>query len=402
MISRRIRVALLCSVPLALLWQVLKFIQHASINSIKKSIRNLIELFGIVRGINAGSNKRALVCYTISPFLYEQISHTNYRESIAVVNQLALRGYVVDVVHFTHIGTINYSRYDLILGFGEPFENSFLEEKSITRIHYLTGAYSQFQNRSEIERVIEANKKYGGSLRPRRLVKWTWSQSLMMSDAVVVVGNEWTLSTYVPHTTAPLFAINVTALEGSGANLRPKRFGKPGKFIWFGSAGLVHKGLDLCLEFFRANPSYELHICGPREHDFMTLFQAELSLPNIHYHGFITVGSPQYNSIVGECLFALLPTCSEGQATALLTVMADGLIPIATRNSGVDVSELGIPIDGLTSALVAEAISRALALSSGELQSMSDRVRSYVRDQHCIDSFEARLSRIFEDIGLRA
>jgi hypothetical protein len=399
---REIRIALTYSVALALLRQALELFRRASMKSIKIYIRNLIEGYVIVRGINAPGSKRALVCYTISPFLLRQVSHTNYRESVAIVNQLALCGYTVDIVHFTYVGAIDYSQYDLIFGFGEPFENSFLEERKLARIHYLTGAYSQFQNRAEIDRVIATNKKFGGSLQPKRLVKWTWSKSLMMSDAVIVVGNEWTLSTYTLQTTSPMFPINATALEGSGAKLERERLGNSGKFLWFGSAGLVHKGLDLCLEFFRENPCYELHICGPTERDFMTLFQVELNQPNIHFHGFIKVGSSQYNTIVNDCRFALLPTCSEGQATALLTVMADGLIPIATRNSGVNVGELGILIEGLTSALVAEAISRALALSSGEIESMSKRVRSYIKHQHSLESFEVSLSQIFASIGLRA
>ncbi len=37
--------------------------------------------------------------------------------------------------------------------------------------------------------------------------------------------------------------------------------------MWFGSGGMIHKGLDLVLEVFARMQEYHLHICGPVHHE---------------------------------------------------------------------------------------------------------------------------------------
>lgn len=56
------------------------------------------------------------------------------------------------------------------------------------------------------------------------------------------------------------------------------------RFLWFGSGGMVHKGLDLVLEAFAEMPEYHLTVCGPvsREQDLEQACFKELhQTPNI-------------------------------------------------------------------------------------------------------------------------
>lgn len=63
-------------------------------------------------------------------------------------------------------------------------------------------------------------------------------------------------------------------------------------FLWMGSLGLIHKGLDLLLEIFNELPDYNLYICGStkNEPEFEYLYFDELyRTKNIHTYGFVGV-----------------------------------------------------------------------------------------------------------------
>ena len=344
---------------------------------------------------NASHKKFVLVSYTIFPFLKRTATHSNDQESIAIAKIFDELGYCVDAVHYTNSRCIDYSKYDAIFGFGVPFENSFNCTKKIQRIYYATGAHVCFQNHAEIKRVQAVNEKYNERATPRRIVPWMWSRSTTMSDTLVVIGNEWTKSTYAEFTNTPIFTLNATALINTktiGINRNIKKSRR--EFLWFGSAGLIHKGLDLCLEYFTKHPEYHLHICGPKEDDLFRIFNSELTQPNIHFHGFVNVQSDLFVEIISQCAFAVLPTCSEGQATALLTAMGGGLIPISTVYSGIDVHKYGYVIPTLDVGGLAEAINIAANLSEEEIIAKSKTAQAIIRQYHTLDAYKTRLQSV--------
>ena len=85
-------------------------------------------------------------------------------------NELA---YQIDGVHYTSQRVLNYTKYDLIFGFGQHFENSFKGVNYTAKgIYYATGAHAFFQNTAEAERVQFYNKKHDSQLFPKRTVAW--------------------------------------------------------------------------------------------------------------------------------------------------------------------------------------------------------------------------------------
>lgn len=345
----------------------------------------------------ANHKKFVLISYTIFPFFSQTAKHTNQQESLAIAQIFDELGYGVDVVHYTNSRFIDYSKYDVIFGFGVPFENSFNSPNKIRRVYYATGAHVCFQNHAEIKRVQAVNTKYAECATPKRIVPWMWSCSTTMSDALVVIGNEWTKSTYAAFTKTPIFSVNATALINKKIITINRDIAQSRRnFLWFGSAGLIHKGLDLCLEYFAEHPECHLHICGPMEDDFFLIFKNTLAQPNIHFHGFVDVQSNLFVEIVSQCSFAILPTCSEGQATALLTAMGGGLIPISTIYSGIDVQKYGYLIPTLDVDGLAETINTTVNLSEEEIVAKSKIAQDIIRQGHTLDAFKARLQSVLE------
>ena len=48
--------------------------------------------------------------------------------------------------------------------------------------------------------------------------------------------------------------------------------------LWFGSAGLLHKGLDIAVDFVLSHPEFTLHICGSSsgEKDFLDYYMPKI------------------------------------------------------------------------------------------------------------------------------
>ena len=90
----------------------------------------------------------------------------------------------------------------------------------------------------------------------------------------------------------------------------PKDFNNAKKhFLWFGSSGMIHKGLDLLLDIFSKREEIHLHICGPLEgnQSFNKLFTMSYLKPNIHYHGFVSINSTLFKEAAAKMRFCYFP-----------------------------------------------------------------------------------------------
>lgn len=343
---------------------------------------------------------KVLVSYTTLPFYMRTNRHTNNQEIRAIAEIFHELGYRVDVVNYACEKRINYSDYKIIFGFGQPFEKSFRTSNSrLIRIYYATGAHVFHQNAAEAQRVAEVNARHNSNLLPKRLVSWCWTLSTNFCDHLIILGNSWTESTYREYTKSKISMMNATALLNNLSNSKNRNISKNRmSFLWFGSSGLIHKGLDLCLIFFSEHPELTLHICGPKEDDFFRVFEDYFRLPNIIFHGFVSVNSSLFLDISEKCVFAILPSCSEGQATALLTAMGTGLIPVATRFTGIDVPKYGYIIEALTVEAIAATVSVIDGESDEVLTVKSEKSTRYVNRNHTLGKFKKDMRKILTDI----
>lgn len=332
--------------------------------------------------------RAVLINYTTQPFLQHHTGHTNVQESHLIAQTFHALGYRVDVIDFCDETPLDLAPYRLLFGFGQAFERSFTQKPDLTRVYYATGAHVSHQNPAEIARVRDVNRRHGTRLLPQRVVPWCWSLSTAMSDALIVLGNDWTASTYRPFTDAPIHTLAATALFNPHiARIRRDHSQRPNGLLWFGASGFVHKGLDVCLEYAAIDPEVTLHICAAEEPEFMQAFSRAFALPNVVYHGFVNVHSDTFIRIVSQCECCILPSCSEGQSTSLLTAMATGLLPIGTRFTGVDVGSLGILLEEISVDAVARAVAAVRAMPARERACRDLELRDRCRTVHAAPRF---------------
>lgn len=359
---------------------------------------------------NKRNQDKVLISYITKPFIKDEIdnSHTNTQEARVIANLFDSLGYSVDVLHFMSKKKVNYSNYKFIFGFGIPFENSFLaSECKLVRINYTTGMHVFFQNSQSLKRVSDVKKKYGVNLvASARIVKENWSLQTSLSDYLVILGNENVVNSFKPEFFGTkIFNLQVSYNESNFEidEIKNKNFTScRNEFIWFGSSGLVHKGLDLVLEFFYKNPQLVLHVCGPvsQEPEFEELFKEQLySTPNIHTYGFVDIKSELYSRLIRRCAFGILPSCSESGPTSVLNLMATGIIPVISNSyCGLENILPEYNITDLNCNGIEEAMCRIKMKSDNDLRLDSLKVYKETRRRYSLEVFQKEFKTILKEV----
>ena len=309
-------------------------------------MKNLIKLllgnFWVKNVYKTDFKKNVLIVYIVSPFKEKNSSnyHQNKWQVIEITKLLKQLSYNIDIVDYRSPYYFNIrKKYDLlidILPLKKPIYKGMLKSNCI-KIAYMTGSNPRFANNAELDRLESLSLRRGAKLIPRR-------QSLYLDDCVklfnsmFVIGNNVTASTYNEFNMSKVFLIPNT-ING----IKPiidfdhKR---SNYFLYFGSAGCVHKGLDLLLEVFsEIDISCKLFVCGSfkSEEDFVKEYDNELfHCSNVEAVGFIDPNGETFRKLASICTYSILPSCSEGQAGSVLTCMEAGLIPLCSKECGFD------------------------------------------------------------------
>lgn len=289
-------------------------------------------------------NKNCLISYIKEPFERESNnSHQNEIQVIEIARIIGQCGYNVDVIDYRSTHVMFNKKYDALFEVcikEEPVYKKALEEQAV-RIIYLTGSESKFANGEEIKRIRNLFDRRGVELMPRRQAPLILKE-IENYDETIMIGNEYNLNTYKDFKLPKTFLVPNTGYKFNFKFDRNKK--KSDTFLFFGSAGCVHKGLDLLLEIFSERDfPCTLYVCGNymNELDFYEEYKNELTqYTNIKAVGFVDIRSEKFEKICSECSFAILPSCSESRAGTIATCMSAGLIPICSRICGYEEDEV--------------------------------------------------------------
>lgn len=330
-----------------------------------------------------------LLSYITTPFTLlaeDQFNgHTNYWETRDMARAFLERGYAVDVIDKTNAAFVPRRKYAYFIDIESNLARiAPLLNPDCIKIFHATGAHWQFQNAAEAARITDLEARRGITLLPRRM---TQPYDVTPADLISSLCGPFPESTYA-FLKKPIYHIPLSTTH---------TYPKPEKdydsarkqFIWFGGAGAVHKGLDLVLEAFAAMPEYTLLVCGKfGEQDFNDAYHKELfETPNIRAIGYLDPGSDQFKKITHESLGIVFPSCSEGCASSVVVTMHAGLIPIVSRESGIETEDFGIILSENTIEAIRAAV-RALASEPSErLSNRSIATWSYARANHTRERF---------------
>jgi glycosyltransferase involved in cell wall biosynthesis len=354
-------------------------------------------------------SRNALLSYIVIPFMEDSLSHTNFFEAQTWAKILDELGYNIDIVDYRNTKEIDLLKYDLICGFGDVFRKYFenTKQKNIRTIYYGTGMHVCFQNQATLQRVKEVHLKKKVWLgKSARFVEKTWTHQTALVDGIVALGNDVCADSYKKYYSGKVMSVGAPFYKTIECNevIANRKEGSDKHFLWFGSTGLIHKGLDLLLDYFALNRDLTLHVCGPiqNEYDFVNIYKTELyELPNIITHGFIDLKSQNFIDILKDCSFVIFPSCSEGGAPSVLTAIGNGaLIPIITKETTISTS-YEIWIESLDYSGIDKAITSALKLKKSEILDLQKKNYEYVEMNHSqnnyYDQLKLSVSKILDD-----
>ncbi|SER54137.1 Glycosyltransferase involved in cell wall bisynthesis [Butyrivibrio fibrisolvens] len=347
-------------------------------------------------------DKNVLLVYIIDPFIYSAnfSVHQAFDQVRIIAKTFSDLGFNVDVIDYRSNKIKLKKQYNIV--FDICIKNNPIYAKNIKsdtkRIVYFTGSESDFANSAELERIKDVKSRRGVELLPRRQAPLINSE-VENCDLAIMIGNEYTFATYKD------FHFKRTALvPNTGYDFSfvfDKDIKKATSFIYMGSVGSVHKGLDLLLEVFcELGAPYKLYVCGcyEREEDFVKEYYSELyNTDNIVSVGFVDIKSDKFKKLSEECAFTILPSCSEGCAGTITTCMSAGIIPICSRICGYDEDEV-IILDDCQKQTIKQAVIDASDMSMADIEKKSREVVELTRKKYNTENYYIQMRKAIEKV----
>ena len=345
-----------------------------------------------------------LLAYILEPFQRQpgmpvSTSHTHHGESVLIAETWLKHGYGVDAIDYRNHEFVPRRHYDFLVSARTHLETlaKRLPDDCVKIAHLDTTHYA-FNNQAAYARVLALALRRGTSLASIRVIEH--NRAIECADYGVVLGDPFVVGTY-SFAGKPLFALPVPAAvtppSPAGKDLDACRHG----FLWFGSGGFVHKGLDLVLEAFAGMPDENLTVCGPISSDraFEQLYHTELyRTPNIRTAGWVDVASAEFRDIVANCAAVIFPSCAEAQASSVINCMRAGLIPIVTRETGIPVGDFGLALDSPSLNSIRNAVRRLAALPADDLAARAHRTWDYAAMHHSHQAYLDAYTKIVQTI----
>ncbi len=322
---------------------------------------------------------RALLIYISQPFISPAPTdpasrHAQREMALILAEVLDQNGFIVDVVDFRSRRLPATAQYRLIIGIGELFMS--IRRRNGTSLAWLgTGSDRKFHIEQQKKRIDDLEKRRGYRAPPNP-DRENDPQDLSQCDAIFLIGNDFVRRTFDEYH-GPIFQIpniGFSFIQKFNRNFEQARK----KFLFIGSRGQVHKGLDLLLEVFGTSPDLELYICASVEYerDFVNCYHRELyKMPNIHLIGILDLAGEKFRTVATECAFVVLPSCAEGISGSVIAGMQTGLIPIVSPASGIDVDDFGMLFDDCSPTSISEVIREMSDLSPVELEERAAAAR---------------------------
>lgn len=386
---------------------------HILKNKIKRKIWDYIKPYfyenrilnsQIILNLNKKLNsnqKSVLICYLTEGYFRNQQNSTKGRtitnEIFKIVKVFSDLGFSVDIINYADTNSLNFINrdYSIIFGFGEAF---FLATKKYFKaisILYMAENHPKISFLEEEKRVNYFYQRHGkkvnfsrsGSFYKREHLDVKYSHVITLSEEEPLKGQYEKV-----YTIFPTGLINSKFQYTAKNHILTKN-----NFLWFGSFGAIHKGLDLLIDVFSKRDDIILHICGLSKLDKKVIHLPKKN--NIIDHGFVDVNSDRYLEIVDKCTYSMLPSCSEACSTSITTSMLHGLIPVVIRNSGFNrLTENAVFLEDYKVEYLESSVNRLINIPPNELEVLRNRTYDYARKSFSNEEFEKSFNTIIQEI----
>lgn len=364
-----------------------------------------IEDTAVIQNINftaSRTQKKAVVSYLTTSYTADwgnqNIGRTQPLEILSIVKVLTDLDYAIDIVNCNDLNAlpiIASKEYDLIFGFGEVFYQLTLKYPNAMSIIYMTEHHPDFADREEKKRIAyfyERHKRKARIVRSGNYYKSHYFNQLYTHVITMSEVDPFLKDYKTPFTIYPTGVVNDNFVFHQKNHSTTKK-----QFLWLGSFGAVHKGLDLLLDVFENREDIVLHIAGLSEEDEKLL--SPKKRVNIINHGYINIKTKTFLEVIEKCSFIVLPSCSEGFSTAITTGMLHGLIPIVMKDTGFN--RLGhnvILLNDYKVPYLDTRLTEISTMSSKDIANYGESVFNFARENFSNTVFEFNFEKIMNTV----
>ncbi|MCM1263819.1 MAG: glycosyltransferase [Butyrivibrio sp.] len=325
--------------------------------------------------------------------------HTNRYELFQIINCFIKMDCVIDVCAHDDMDVLNIidaRQYDVVFGMGEVFRQAVKLNKNAYSILYLTENTYDVSFQREKERIDYLFERRGIKWEMYRTGKVFGKDDEKTADAVICMGE----TEYLDRIDGQVRRILPSAMinDRFSYNFSKK---KKENFLVLGTAGFVHKGVDILVEVFEKHPEWQLFLCGHDIAEIMKKLGFDTPIANIHDCGYVDVKGEQFAKLVEQCVYILLPSCSEGFSTAIVTGMTHGMIPIICKNMGMDfMQQYCYFFESYKVEDVEKKLVQTLEIPMERLADKSGEIYKYAKGQFTLENFTGNLQGILAEILL--
>ncbi len=359
------------------------------------------------KSVPTATKGNALVSYITAPIRmglkYQPYMFSNAGIARSMVKVLVEMGYVVDLIDWTCMDFKSDKGYDLFVGHaGANWE--YLSRNVVgqaVKIYFATGIYWRQFNRREAERFAALERRRGVRLPYDRWIQHSEEFACHDADGIVCLGNGHAAESYRQFPVC--FNLNNGCYADDRYNPSSKDFESGRRrFLYFGSTGNVHKGLDLLVEAFMQLDA-ELWCAGRLEPAFAEVYgQILAGHPNIHFVDWVELRSPLFYKLINLCNCTIFVSCAEGSSGGVVECMNQGLIPIVSRDVTIDVDDFGIMLQNNSVEEIARTVREVSAKPAEWHREHSIKARQAALRDYSQQAFEKNLRAGIEHVISRS
>lgn len=369
---------------------------------IKNLIKKRVGKYNIIQNINkdfSSSQKKVLISYIIKNFETnydnETVQHTNCIEINQIIKKFIDLNYCIDVVYCNEdiaLEKVANKTYDVVFGMGDNFIKASTINNDAKKILYLTENNPKYSYKNEVERINYYYERHKIKVPITRSSTFFNKEHLNIADTIIYLGDN-NIQLY----NKEKFGISPTGfINNRYKNMRNYEKTKK-NFLWFGSSGAIHKGLDLLIDIFSKRDDINLYICGFNKNE-----KRYLKIPkkdNIIDCGRLDIKSDKYLEIINKCSFLLFPSCSEAMSTSVLTSMLHGMIPVVIKNSGLNkLGDNAFYFENYKLDNIEDKINELLTLDVCNLHRLHTDIYNYALDNYTICDYTKNINKILDEI----
>ena len=365
---------------------------------------------------------KILLSYSKFHFDPKSDDENKFKNSSAAINARTLYNVLcsfgdVEYIDFSEWQKVKGKKYDLFVGINHNFDNILKHCEIKNSVYYAVNQYPT--ERNKILRKFNKDKQFINFTHNFRLFwlqmwKKSWRnsykkefapmvKSILSADAIICLGNKIVKNSYIKHgyPKEKFFLINYDLQKGKAID--KSNFHKQIKILYIATELCLRKGTDIIYDIFmnlsHRNLEYKLTVVGgsgDSNNQYLYLINELVRTSNgkVVYLGPL-FGKP-YEDVLQNNDFYIFPSIEEGQAGTVLDAMYNGLVPIITRESGVDFSPLGFLEPKLCSAKNYAILESVFDLSDEKKKELSHQTVDYYNYNHL--GFEKKLRDILGGI----